>query len=381
MKLYNTIFISVISLALLILSAWDFIKNEASVFSTENRQATTLGDIKVLSDIEAFLIDQFPKRKEIMAFSESKIDGIENQILNILNIDIKDAGARYFITDANFYTLKPTVYDRENEFYKPMLKFVEYLKESTDKDIYVLNDGAKNKHTNFYNSYGLVSNYEEIEAIFQERLPSGVKFIDIVWDKNEVFKNLYKTDHHTALEGTIDIYKRIMEAIGKTDYTSEFPIKYYEGATFFGSDAKAVNSYEVYDKFYCLDFDKVNFKYKAQDIEYKFNNIDTDKIAEYNENKENYYSLGFGPDFAKLEIFNEAKWGGKRLLIIGDSFSNSLNHFLAYEYEYILDIDTRYYESYYGEKADIIKLVEENNINEILVYTDISYTNTIDVKK
>jgi hypothetical protein len=171
-----------------------------------------------------------------------------------------------------------------------------------------------------------------------------------------------------------------MEAKGSKDYFVDFPIKKYDGAKFYGSDAKAVNVYDVYDEFYALDFERIPFKYLVNGAPYKIKNINSDDIPKLNDSKSNYYGVAFGGDFGKLEIINPDKPKGKRLLIIGDSYSNNLNHLLAYEYSYVMDIDTRNYEKAYHKKANIEELVRDNQIDDVLIYTGIFNTSTIDVE-
>ena len=380
MKKYNLFIICSVMAILLGIAGFEIYSNKTFVLKTENRNATTLSDIKKFTDVENFLIDQFPGRTKIISAFNDNISAVNTQVASAVKMDIVDLGDRYFIPDQNFYTEKLTDYDLDPALYAPMVKTLTYLKNQIDVPIYYMNDGRKHKHPDFYEKYGLEDNYEKYEDGFLKELPQGVKFIDIEWKWDEVLKFLYKTDHHLNYLGTIDVYKKFMDAKGEKNYFMDPPIKYYEGAKFYGSDAKAVNKYDVYDEVYSWDYDKMNFKYLFNNKPYIFKNIDTNDIQRLNDEKANYYAESFSNDISKLEIINPDNPNGKKLLIIGESYTNSLNNLLAYNYSYVMDLDLRFYEGTFGEKADIKKIVKEKGIDEILIYTDLCSVDSISMK-
>jgi len=160
-KKYNLFIICSVMAILLGIAGFEIYSNKTFVLKTENRNATTLSDIKKFTDVENFLIDQFPGRTKIISAFNDNISAVNTQVASAVKMDIVDLGDRYFIPDQNFYTEKLTDYDLDPALYAPMVKTLTYLKNQIDVPIYYMNDGRKHKHPDFYEKYGFSARPDE----------------------------------------------------------------------------------------------------------------------------------------------------------------------------------------------------------------------------
>ncbi len=78
------------------------------------------------------------------------------------------------------------------------------------------------------------------------------------------------------------------------------------------------------------------------------------------------YGVYFGGNFGQITIHNESSSNGKALLIIKDSFANSLVPYLIDSYETILLVDFRYY------NKPLSRLIEKTQPDETLILYEIS---------
>ncbi|MCQ2027260.1 DHHW family protein, partial [Clostridium butyricum] len=77
------------------------------------------------------------------------------------------------------------------------------------------------------------------------------------------------------------------------------------------------------------------------------------------------YNVFFGGNYGLVKITTGVP-GGKKLLIVKDSFANSLIPFLMSHYSEIYVVDPRYYED------DLSKLVTTNKINDLLILYNVN---------
>ena len=92
----------------------------------------------------------------------------------------------------------------------------------------------------------------------------------------------------------------------------------------------------------------------------------TDKIYDYDAlNRKDKYTIYFGGNYGVVNIRTKVD-NDKRLLIIKDSYANSLVPYLTSEYEHITMVDPRFY------TGSIEQVISDNKINEILVFYEMS---------
>lgn len=170
--------------------------------------------------------------------------------------------------------------------------------------------------------------------------------------------NYYRTDHHYNVYGAYQTYKLLGEAIGYTPKDLDFfkPEKVTDD--FCGTSMRASGFYLAKkDEITLLRYDSdTNYEVIAdgKQIElYDFSKLDTtDK-----------YAVFLGGNHARVDII--AGDDRPKLLIIRDSFADSLAPFLALHYDLTL-IDLRYY------NGNVQQLVKDESIDSVLILQSIS---------
>ena len=117
------------------------------------------------------------------------------------------------------------------------------------------------------------------------------------------------------------------------------------------------------------------YKLKDDDTEYIMKDVATNTVMDtiYEEkwlNEKDKYSYFLGQNKALLEIQNKSVDNNKKILIVKDSYGNSMIPFIAQEYEYIYVIDPRLY------RLDISDYVKENEIEEVLLVYNVKTVET-----
>ena len=83
----------------------------------------------------------------------------------------------------------------------------------------------------------------------------------------------------------------------------------------------------------------------------------------------NHYGDYFGGDPGCLEFIND-KLNGRNLLVISDSYDNSLAPLLSSHYSHSFFIDIRNYKRQMGSPLDFNKFINENKIDDIIFLGD-----------
>lgn len=198
-------------------------------------------------------------------------------------------------------------------------------------------------------------------------LNDSIKFVS-VYDtlyskKNEYI--FYKTDHHWTTKGAYYAYKRLAATLGITPNTED----YY-------------NITDVTDNFYGSLYSKGNFRHIPPDyieiykpkrnenikVEYVEENKTANTLYEMdNLNKKDKYTVFFNGNHPLIKITSNAGTH-KKLLIIKDSYANSLVPFLTAHYDEIYMVDPRYY------SEDIKELANSKGIDDLVIlYNTISF--------
>lgn len=184
-------------------------------------------------------------------------------------------------------------------------------------------------------------------------------FIDVYKElENHKDENIYyKTDHHWTTEGAYYGYRAIMEGLGCTPKNKEdFSINKVTN-DFYGT---------LYSKggFRHLDGDDINVYVPKGNTDVLVNYVEEDKKATtfYDLdalNGKDKYALFFGGNHSVVKI-NTPCENGKKLLIIKDSYANSLVPFLSQDFSSISMVDLRYY------NGDIYEFIKENQVDNVL---------------
>ena len=79
----------------------------------------------------------------------------------------------------------------------------------------------------------------------------------------------------------------------------------------------------------------------------------------------NHYALYYGDDYG--EVIIEGNSGKRNLLIIGDSYTNSVNKLIGTHFNKTYDVDLRHYKEAFNEDFDIKTYIEKNDIDKVLI--------------
>ncbi len=201
---------------------------------------------------------------------------------------------------------------------------------------------------------------EEINSIYKQ-LHSNINKIntfDTLIKEKDNYNMYYKTDHHWTMYGAYFGYQEYC----KINNLSYHQIKDYDVQTitdsFRGSSFSKVTDYfSDYDK-----IDLLTYPNSQVYVEY----ADTQKITNtlYNFDylkKKDKYSIFLDNNHSLIKITNNMITNDDSLLIIKDSFANTLVPFLVNHYKKIDIIDPRYY------KRSITKYIEDNQIKNVLL--------------
>lgn len=167
----------------------------------------------------------------------------------------------------------------------------------------------------------------------------------------------YKTDHHWTTLGAFYAYQKLGQMMGfsphqQSDYQIKRVTDSFWGSLYSESGFKhiAPDSIELY----------IPKKPEAYDVKY----YDTDEEGHSlytmtNLTKKDKYTVFFNGNQSLITIQTSAP-GGKKLLVLKDSYANSFVPFLTDQFSEIYMVDLRYYSD------DLLKLIQDNGIDNAL---------------
>lgn len=329
-----------------------FAGNDKTFSENENRTLQTAPELSfesVLSGsfqekLTAYISDQFPSRDTWTSLGTSvkKLVGF------------KDIGGAYLGRDG-YYIEKLTPESVNEKRFKSNLEIV--------------NDFAKNNP----NAAVTVLLVPSTGTVMNDKLPAYAQIYDAekLWDtaktelKNVSVPNLYtclrenrpeqiyyRTDHHWTWYGAHAAYKLLMPD-GAYSAAPELFDDSFLGTTY----SKTLDADAAPDKLYISPVsDKITVT------------ADGEQIRLYDmgaKNEKDKYKVFFGGNYGQVVIKGGCD-NGKTLLIIKDSFANSLAPFLTADYETIVMLDLRYFT---GSAQNI---ADENNVDAILFVQEMS---------
>lgn len=198
----------------------------------------------------------------------------------------------------------------------------------------------------------------------RQALPSDIRFVDVypalyAERKQPIF---YKTDHHWTTRGAYSAYRELCRQMGiLRQEEDDFYIRQVTNE-FYGS---------LYSKsgFRRLQPDIIELYVPKKDHSYAVEYVEEQQISDSlyemdNLNKKDKYTVFLNGNHALIHIITGHS-EGKKLLLVKDSFANSLIPFLTEHYSEIYVVDLRYYEE------DLVKLVQEQDIHDMLLLYNI----------
>ena len=209
------------------------------------------------------------------------------------------------------------------------------------------------------NSAPVASEKGYIEEI-EDALHEDIKFVNVYErlyaNRNEYL--YYKTDHHWTTKGAYYGYRELMEAMGlyvmpENSFHIERATDDFYGTLYSKSGFRHISPDSI-DLYIPKTTREYSVKYDGED------NIEDSIYDMAALNKKDKYEVFLGGNYPYIEIDTDAR-AGKNLLLIKDSYANSIVPFLTEHYDEIHLIDLRYYD---GSIADTIR---EKDIDDILI--------------
>lgn len=163
----------------------------------------------------------------------------------------------------------------------------------------------------------------------------------------------YRTDHHWTTLGAEIAYRSLMGDNAAFKGEASLAAEEFFGTTY----SKTLDSAAVADSVYTIPVaDGISVTADGKDIEF----YNSDAFAEKDK-----YKIFFGGNYGRVDIKGGTD-NGKTLLVIKDSFANSLVPFFTYDYENIIMLDLRYF---MGSAKDIMA---EKGVDGLLFVCEMS---------
>ena len=196
-----------------------------------------------------------------------------------------------------------------------------------------------------------------------EQISKALDFANIsVWDslqeENKKHPVFYRLDHHWTIYGAYVAYREYckeknLHPLATTDFSIQEVTDDFRGTLY----SKVIKD--------DLPPDKIHIFLK-DGMEYEVNYVLSKRITNtlYEEKyltKKDKYSYFLDNNHPLIQITNQKIQNGKELLIIKDSYANSIVPFLLHHYEKIHIIDPRFY------KLSIQDYLKEEKVKEVLI--------------
>ena len=340
---------------------------------------------KIFSDKENRYLEQFPKFnfKNILSgnFSNKFETYVTDQFigrdhwiglktLSQLTILQKDNGRVYFGREDYLFDLSQGIDEQQFNINMDSINiFVEKMKEYNHNIVIstmlipTKTEVLKDKLP----LYADVVDEKEVVEKIKDKL-EGIQIIDLIDPLKEHSDEYiyYRTDHHWTTNGAYYGYKEYMDWVGETaSEKDQFTINKVSN-NFYGTSYRKAN-------FYNGEPDHIYTYIPNQRIDYHIshnNGAESEKL--YDEGflkKVDQYSYFLGGDTALIKIETSIK-NNKTIVVMKDSFANSLIPFLMGHYNNIVVADTRYYN---GSVSDLVKEFDADEI--LLLYNIQNFTN------
>lgn len=322
--------------------------------------------------LESAMSDQFIGSETIKIKLKSflKILNYNNIPENICKNNYVYFGNDSLSFDCNDYLLHQYVTDNDKKIETTIKqKMEQYNKINKEIDTYYYFIPTPKIYNFKENNYSI--NIKKIleESIENEKAFGMLEFNDF----NEYSEYFYKTDHHWNHKGSYKAYKDIIYMFNRNAKIIE-PLEEltFSNILFYGSIARFSQILDYKETFKVYKFDLPNMRTLINGVETKYGNKESYFANEVESDIfSNHYAYYYGDDYA--EVFFEGNSGKQNLLIISNSFSNSINEMIATHFNKTYDVDLRQYTYIFNGKFNIKNYIEQNDIDKVLFIMDYSY--------
>ena len=356
--------------------------------------ATIFRSPKEKSDLENRTLVKFPK----VSF--------KNYLNGSFQDDIEGAFADQFIGSGTIKKYYNKIFDTS--------RFINKNKRTCENNYYNIGDRAifdcsdyivyypahdyedfNNQYLNTINSYSKLNDYSDVyyyfintsdvfdfkkndyainmKEIYKNNMSGNYKYDEFTFKNFKEFKdNFYKTDHHWNHKGSYRGYVEIMNMFGIKDVIKPVEKVTFKDLYYFGSHATFSRYYDIHEDFTVYRFNYPKYTSYLNGVKKNYGREDTYFNNEYDKDKHvGLYGGFYGGDNGEI-IFDFHNNNKDNLLIIGNSFTNSINKLVASHFNKTYIIDLRHYEERMHKKFDAKSYIKKNNIDKVLVISDYS---------
>lgn len=323
---------------LLGLAGKEALSHQRTYSPVEKRELQTRPEISITKVLdgrfqkkyESYLRDQFPGRDHWVSFqTDMELFMGKNEIHNVY------IGKNYYLLE--HYTEKEFDPQQISKNLQALEKFVGKAKQNADVHVMMVPTKSwvlREKLPAFAPHYKEQKFYDAL----QQKLEKEDVLISVepVLDAHKEEEIYYRTDHHWTTLGAWYAYEQYTKAVGGDLQRAQGKKKFrciskdFYGTTYakinYARQADKIEIYEPADKLRVV----YNMGEKKTKTLYDFSFLKT----------ADQYSVFTGGNQAVLEITGGIK-NGKTLLLIKDSFANSILPFLAEDYEKLVVVDLR----------------------------------------
>lgn len=196
-------------------------------------------------------------------------------------------------------------------------------------------------------------------------LDKSINFVDVTetLDSKKNDYIFYNTDHHWTTKGAFYAYTELARYMGFKAYSDNYYNKKVVTDSFYGS-LSSKSGYQY------LKADSIELYIPKQEEKYTVDYVDEKRTTNsiYNLeslNTKDKYSVFFGGNHGLIKI-TTGMTGGKKILIVKDSYANCLIPFLTGDYSEIYVVDPRYYDD------NLSNLIKINKIDDLLVLYNVN---------
>ncbi len=341
----------IISLIVISFSILFLILPKEKFSSLENRTLTLKPTFKVedvisgkyMNNIENYISDHFPFKSIFLYLKTSFFKAIGFEEEN----DVYFGKDSYLIENYSEIDYKEDLVETLKTFKNNTNANIKFMIIPTK--IMVYKDKLP-KYSRF------VDQAKEIEYIYKHADIDSINLLTEFQKEKGNHQLFYKTDHHWTSIGAYFGYKVYRES-NNLGYLDLKKLKLKEVTdSFLGSTYSKVTNYNQ-------ETDSISIFKFINDLEVEYNDLNLKTKSLYNFdylNKKDKYSLFLNNNHDLIKITNNDIKNGK-LLVIKDSFANSMVPLLINHYHEIDVIDPRYY------KRSISKYISDNKIKDVLI--------------
>jgi len=376
----DKIFTCIILSILFVIPLITVVREEKNISLAENRALFRKENIRITNlndDLEKLFQDQFVLGERL----KKEYNQIKNRIITVsMKIIEKTEIMKLIPVNNEFYRLANTdyfVYGAENldscrEKYEYHINRINELSEKNDNIKFYVYNHITDK---------TILNQQEYNDFLKEMYNKNISLkCSSFANSYEDYKNFfYKTDHHWNKDGSYRGYLEIAELLGISNPLQVKESKKIEDIKFYGSKARIMGNFEIYD-----DFEVNIFDFPDMKVEINYEEVDDyGKMKQYLNNEEinknqetNHYGEFYGWDngIVKFTINDNDDKGN--LLVFSNSYSNPINKLIACSFYETYVVDMRFYEAEVGEKFNFQEFIEENDIDKVLIISnEYYYTN------